>query len=518
MKTLGKVLGAIGVVLLVSAPFTWYVLRSAPYATTYAGLKIGLGIVMIAFWVWKGRDAGDERAFFFYVTSGLIGVSVIVLGAGVNFISNKKLKTYDWTAKKIYSLAPQTAQTLKDLKEPVKAYGFMDGKHQAYDALKNLFDRFAAESDKFTYEFKDPKKSIDLNAKYNIKEGQTSVIITKGKGATESHTALSVITEQELTNALLKLNSSGSQKVYFLSGHGEWPLTPVQGGPGLDPPASVSELKDSLGQEGYSVEPLDLAQAANEVPKDAAVLVVAHASSPYAKGESDAIDKYLSQGGRLIYFADWDAESGLEPLIAKYGIQIEKGVVADALNMNDPFSAIGFPTEHEISAVLKQLNANLLFQTSRGLTPLREGTAPGVVATPVLISSPKSWIETTPENPDPSDGERLGAIPLIVAATADTKGAADKRFDEARVLVYGDASLILDDKWGHEVIRNLVLNGFGWTSTQVQRITIRPPDRDISTLDLTDELYLRLVFLSIDAFPTLLIALGIAIYVSRKSR
>jgi hypothetical protein len=52
----------------------------------------------------------------------------------------------------------------------------------------------------------------------------------------------------------------------------------------------------------------------------------------------------------------------------------------------------------------------------------------------------------------------------------------------------------------------------------VQKITIRPPDRDISTLDLTNDLYLKIVFFSIDGFPTLLIALGIAIFVSRKSR
>ncbi|MBL8954328.1 MAG: GldG family protein, partial [Myxococcaceae bacterium] len=415
VKTLGKVLGGIGVVLLVSAPFTWYVLRAAPYAATYAGLKIALGIIMVAYWVFRGRDAGDERAFFFYVSSGLIGVAVVVLGAGVNFIANKRMKTYDWTTKKIYSLAPQTLQTLKDLKEPVKAYGFMDSKHQAYDVLKNLFDRYASESDNFTYDFKDPKKSIELNAKYNIKEGQTTVIITKGKGATESHTALSIISEQELTNALVKLGSSGTQKVYFLAGHGEWPLVGSQAAPGLDPAPALSELKESLGQEGYAVEALDLAQAGNEIPKDAAVLVIAHASSQYTKGESATIEKYLGQGGRLIYFADWDAESGLEPLLAKYGVQVEQGVVADALNMNDPFSAVGFPSEHEIGAVLKQLNANLLFQTARGLTPLREGTAPGVMATPVMTSSPKSWVETTPENPDPSDGERLGAIPLIVA-------------------------------------------------------------------------------------------------------
>ncbi len=67
-----------------------------------------------------------------------------------------------------------------------------------------------------------------------------------------------------------------------------------------------------------------------------------------------------------------------------------------------------------------------------------------------------------------------------------------------------------------KVLRNMVLNAFAWTSTQVNKITIRPPDRDISTLDLTNELYLKIVFFSIDAFPTLLIAMGIAIFVSAQ--
>ena len=62
------------------------------------------------------------------------------------------------------------------------------------------------------------------------------------------------------------------------------------------------------------------------------------------------------------------------------------------------------------------------------------------------------------------------------------------------------------------------MNAVGWTTSQIQKISIRPPDRDLSTLDLSGELFSRLVFLSIDVFPTLLIAIGIAIYVSRKSR
>jgi len=209
MKTLGKIAGGIGVVLLVAAPFTWYVLRTAPYATTYAGIKVALGIALIAFWVVKGRDAGDERAFVYYVSSGIIALLVIALGAGVNFIANKRLKTYDWTTKKVNSLAPQTLMTLKDLKEPVKAIAFVGADNPVYEPLKELFRRYADESDKFSSDFKDPKKSIELNEKYQVKEGQTTVILSRGSGDKETHTSLSVVSEQDLTNALVKLNATG---------------------------------------------------------------------------------------------------------------------------------------------------------------------------------------------------------------------------------------------------------------------------------------------------------------------
>lgn len=522
MQAFGRIAGWWGLVALILSLVSWKLA-----GTTHALVEAGVGIALLLFYVVTNRGAAatnvkeqaNKRAGFFWTTSAVMAGAVLVLLVGLNFITAKRGKPIDLTNKKIYSLAPQTQQALKGLKEPVKAIGFMATDHGAYDVLKGLFDKYASESDKFTYEFKDPKKSIELNAKYQIKEGQTSVILTKGSGANESHTALSVISEEDLTNSLLKLNASGTQKIYFLAGHGEWPITPTSDGVNAGGQApSVSELKQSLEQEGYGVESLDLAASQNIIPADAAMLVVAHASEPFTMAQIGAIETYLTQGGRLLYFADWDASSNLEPTLAKFGIEIEKGVVADALNPGNPFQAIGFPTEHEVSSILKQLNANMLIETSRGLVPLKEGTLPGVTVTPVLLSSPKSWIETTPEDPDPSDGERLGSIPLVMASTMPTGSAPEKRFDEARVLVFGDSALIIDANWGHEVIRNLVLNAFGWTSSQVQKITIRPPDRDISVIDISDSMMAQIRFLSIIGLPQLLIALGIAIRVSRRSK
>lgn len=525
MLKYGKVAGGLGLIALVVCPLAWKLI-----GTPYAIGEGALGILLVVFYLGthKGSQAisakqqANQRASFFWVSSAIMAGATLALLVGVNFITARRGKTVDMTNKKIFSLSPQTQSTMKDLKEPIKAIGFMDSKHPAYDALKALFEKYANESDKFSYDFIDPKKSIEMNAKYQIKEGQTTVILTKGTGATEQHTALSVVSEQDLTNALIKLNSSGTQKVYFVTGHAEWTVSDTQENVNMGGASpSVSELKSNLAQEGYAVESLDLATQQNRVPPDAAVLVIAHASTPYSEGELAAIEQYLGQGGRLMYFADFDAKSGLEPLLARYGIEIADGVVADGLNEKNPYRAVGFPTDHEVSAVLKKLGANMLIDSSRALIPLREGTLPGVVTTPVLLSSPMSWVETTPEAGPPvtSDGERTGALPLIVAATLDTKNAPGKRFEEARVLVFGDAGLILNANWGgNEVTRNLVLNGFAWVSTQFTKITIRPPDRDISTITITDAMMEQITFLSIIVLPQLMISLGVAIWVSRRNR
>ncbi len=251
MKTVGKIAGAWGLLLLIPSPLIYW-LSGLPYALAMGGLGIaGVGLYVATHLDrFKGEgpqktDAmgGTARSGFFYTSSIIIAMVAIGLLGGVNFIVAKRAKTYDLTAKKIYSLAPQTSSALKDLKDKVTAIAFLPKDHPAYDALDGLLKKYAAESDKFTYQFKDPRKSPDLAQKYQLKEGQTTVVLSKGSGDSETHTSLNVISEQELTNALIKLNKVGEQKVYFLVGHGEWSLQPPPPGAGDAAGAtSASEL------------------------------------------------------------------------------------------------------------------------------------------------------------------------------------------------------------------------------------------------------------------------------------
>ncbi|MFP2924258.1 GldG family protein [Pyxidicoccus sp. 3LG] len=513
----GKVLGAFGLLLLLSSPFTLFVTSGSLVAT---GVKAGLGLLLLgAYFATNFKQFGQfasRKSSFFFATTVLTALVVLAALVAANYIAFKKNRRWDLTKEQIYTLAPQTTATLAAMPDKVSAIGFIPPTHTYYGLLEELFQRYHAEApEKFEYTFKDPRRSPDLAAKYQLKDGQTSVVLVRG----EAHTTLNAVSEQELTNALIKLNAVGTQKVYFVTGHGEWPLDKAQASP-TDPGASLSELTQQLRQEGYSPEPLNLAGKA-EVPKDASLVIIAGARTRFAKPEVEALQRYLASGGRMLYFADAGLEDGLDALLAEYGVQVDDGIAADAqFNSGNPYVVLSpFYSEHEIGKPLRLRGLNVEIPTPRSLSALRGGLAPGVKVEPVVLTSQYGWVETKPdENAMPSDGEKTGQLTLVVAATRDTKDAADKRFDQARLVVVGDSELLLDPNWGHEPNRNLVMNSLGWASNQVTKITIRPPDREVSTLELDEAAMDGIRFVSTDLLPLSLLGMGLAIWLSRRNK
>jgi ABC-type uncharacterized transport system involved in gliding motility auxiliary subunit len=517
----GKILGGVGLVLLLSSPYTLFITTGSSWLAALKALA-GVALIGVYFATNYGQlgQFASRRSSFFIASTALMGIFLIAALVAVNYVAARKNKTWDLTSKKIYTLAPQTLTTLHGLKEKVKAIGFVQTSHPAYESLQQLFERYRREApDKFDYVFKDPRKSPDLAAKYQLKEGQTTVVLTRGEGQQETHTALNVVSEQELTNALIKINSVGEQKVYFIVGHDEWPLdeTPVAQG---EQGASLSELKKTLQQEGYAPEALNLA-GKTDVPKDAALVVVAGAKSKFAAPEAAVLKKYLDEGGRMLFFADANVDAGLDKLLAEYGVQIDPGIVADdRFAVQSPYVVLSmFYSDHEMTRILKQMQLNVEFPMSRGLSVLKEGIGTGVKAEPVVLTSPFAWEELTPDdNPSPSSGEKTGQIPLVVASTRPVQAKDNKRFDEARMAVFGASQILVDVNWGHEPNRNLVMNAFAWATAQVNKITIRPPDRDISTLEIDNQLMSRIRFVATDLAPISVLAIGLAIWLSRRHK
>src|SRR5262245_24801662 len=441
-RTLGKILGALGLVALLSAPYTYFVTTGSPWM---AAVKAGLGALLIgAYFATNLGEFGQfaSRRSTFYLVSTIATVLVVLIGlVAVNYVAVKKSKSWDLTTKKIFTLAPQTKSTLAGLKEKVRAYAFLAPSDPDYEQVDRLLQRYREQApDRFEVVFKDPRKAPDLAQKYQLREGQTTLVLTRGSGDKENHTTVSVsggVTEQDLTNALIKLSAVGEQKVYFTTGHGEWPLEPSQ----PRDPASLSELRKTLLQEGYVPSTLNLADG-KAIPKDAALVVVAGARTKITKAEAEQLAKDLEHGGRMRYVAEPSAAAGLDTVLAGDGIQVDPGLVADDVYAIDsPYLVVSlFFGDTELARDLKKAQYNLQFPTTRGLTALKEGLAEGTEVAPVLTTSPNAFEVKTPvENPQRQSGAKAGSIPLVLQATRNVGGADGKRNEEMRLVAFGDS-------------------------------------------------------------------------------
>ena len=260
MKTLGKIAGGVGLLLVLTSVITLIVTSGS---MLIFAVKLGLGVSLVALWALTNgeRLSTWARSVFFYSSSAVMGLVLVGLLGATNFIVAKRGPTWDLTSKKIYSLSAQTESMLKELKEPVKVIAFAE--MGVPEQVENLFRRYQQISGKFSYEIKDPRKNPDLTSRYQIRQGQPAAVLIR-QAAVESHQVINLarlanpqLAEQELTNGLIKLNTVGSQKLYFLAGHGEWPLERVEVADDSVEGAAV-QMKRVLEDEGYAPETLNL--------------------------------------------------------------------------------------------------------------------------------------------------------------------------------------------------------------------------------------------------------------------
>ncbi len=524
MKTFAKIAGGIGLVLVLTSVLT---LALAASVVAFA-VKLGLGLALIGYWAATHRAdvSAITGRLFFYASSSITAVLFVAILVAVNFITARRAPTFDVTQKKLFSLAPQTKEVLAGLKGPVKAITFFPG--APVESVESLYRRYNRENDKFTWEFKDPQKVPDLAAKYRLRDGQGTTVLTMGDGADEKHITININkladeaqAEQELTRGIVKLTTTGEQKTYFVSGHGEWPLeaSPEEQQRPTDQQRNMGALKRTLDDEGYAPESLNLVQRGG-IPQNTAALVIAGARSKFTDSEKLMLEAYLDQGGRLLYFAEQGVDCDLDALLARYGVQVDPGVVADAkMNAGQPYLVVTpYLGDSPIVKPLKQQQNNVIFASTRSLTMLRVGMAEGVSTLPLVVSGPGAWVDLQMnETPTLDPGEKSGNLVLAAQIARDTGGASGKRSDEARLIVMGDADILIGS-FGYEPNRNLVLNSFAWVTQQISRITIRPPDRDVSTIDIDPTRYSAIRLVTLDLMPTLLIAVGLTIARTRRAR
>ncbi len=136
--------------------------------------------------------------------------------------------------------------------------------------------------DKFSYEFVDPEVNPAKAQQYKITQDASVVIVM------QNHQELIANpTEQEFTNALVRLMNPGQRTVYFLTGHGERDILTCGDN-------SYSRARTVLESKNYTVKTLNLL-AQKQIPEDASVVVINQPTQPITSEEISYLKALLKR-------------------------------------------------------------------------------------------------------------------------------------------------------------------------------------------------------------------------------
>ena len=140
--------------------------------------------------------------------------------------------------------------------------------------------------------------------------------------------------EKMFTAMLLALQNPQPLRAYYLQGHGE-PSLADSGDFGY------SKFASTLQQNYITVTNLELS-GSGIVPMDCNLLIIAAPAAAFPEMELQKIDRYLSEGGRLLLFfnfsslqrttAGLEPITGLEPILQRWGIHVLANIAQDPEN------------------------------------------------------------------------------------------------------------------------------------------------------------------------------------------
>jgi ABC-type uncharacterized transport system involved in gliding motility auxiliary subunit len=406
----------------------------------------------------------------------LIALAILAV---INVLANRYNKSYDSTSNKRYSLSPQTAKIVKELKQPATITYF--NQSTKFQQAKDLLDEYANLSPKIHVDYADPDKKPELARAAGIKSYGTAVV----KIGDRTEQAQNV-TEEGITGAIIRDIKSAKRTVCFAEGSGEHRIEDSER-------SGYSRLKDLLSKDEYDSRSINLIVKA-EIPADCTVLVVGGPITDYQQPEVDAIQKYVENGGRALFLLDPPLKMGraevaenaaLNKALETWGVTPQDNLIID-FNPIGQIAGLGpqvaLVTSYDPQPIVSELKGSVTgFPLARSLE-IKNGDKTSVDK---LFSSTETSLATMNlSNPavDPKDPKNIRG-PLLLAAAGTYKTGKDN--SQGRFVVVGSSSWAANSFIGFNGNRDLALNTINWLASDEDLISIRPKDRDDRRVTLT---------------------------------
>ena len=410
---------------------------------------------------------------------------VLVVVAVLYVVVVQHNQRFDLTRAKRFTLTSQSVKLLRNLTQPIKMLGFFRLEGAERGEFEELLKQYMHHTDKMTYELVDFDRQPALAQRYNVTSYDTIVVIGHNK-----EEKIFRLEEETLTNALLKVTRDSKKVVYFVTGHGEPSITESER-------TGYSLAKQGLEGQNYEVKDLLLARQ-QQVPDDAAVIVMAGSHTDLLEPELQALTAYLERGGHLLCMLDPGASPHLTPFLQRYGIALGNDVVIETNALGRLFGGdyhMPAITTYEPHPITRDFGGIMtIFPVVRSVR-VADQLPPGVSVQTLISTSPESWAEsdlkTLQEGRVTFDegSDRKGPISIAVVATIPTRktsstpattplGTRGAGAHTARLVVIGDAEFATNNFFTLQGNGDLFLNIVSWLAEEEDLIALRPRRED----------------------------------------
>ncbi|MHC4607220.1 MAG: Gldg family protein [Planctomycetota bacterium] len=473
----------------------------------------------------------------------------ILLFAGImvmaNLASQKAFVRMDATSARRFDLSDQTEDRLKRLEErevevtiyvmPFAGFTVDERIPRVQERLRNLLQEYEERCSRVRVEWLERTGSVAYQTLskvfgQNIRPHDT-IYVTAGKsggelrgmivpvqGLYDSKAArgnvINFRAEEVLTNVINTLTMEEARVVCFTTGHME-----------ADPGDARTEfgtgliMRELQAREAVRLQPLNLLEAAG-VPGNCSVLLIVSPRKHFHRAEIEKVQEYLERGGNLFYAPAFDFRSGLEPLLAAWGVRVGSHVVMDRGRMEGMVFIREFP-QHEINEGVVEFS--MFFPV---LVEPPERKRERITTLPLMKTGPTAWEELQSfreQIPDRKweSPERKGALTVAVAVEAEVDDPADLKNPRARIVVWGSGPALgnRNVSWPGYMLPHYagyITNTMRWLLGRADTISIpavrdetkpfspKPSDKNI------------LLWLILAGFPALGVLIGIVVWIARR--
>lgn len=322
----------------------------------------------------------------------------------------------------------------------------------------------------------DPREQPKLVAEAGLRTPNAIIIEYQRRS---EQIALGDFNEQNFANALVRLLRGSNNLVLWLDGHGERKL---------DGPANhdLGSFGQQLREKGFNISSINLG-IAQEVPANAALLVVTHPQVDLQPAETEKLLAYVERGGNLLWLIDTEPLRGLQPLAEKLGLVLTPGTVIDpalAPRSGPPVFAVA--ANYARHTVVGALQYNTLFPHAR---QIGADDGAGWRVTPLIDVAPRGWVETGKLDTKPAFDKSRDFPGPVNVASAFERTVGDR---EQRVVVVGTGHFLANSFLGNGGNLALGTGIFNWLAGDDAMVAIDPRPAADTRIEI-DSVHLYLI-------------------------